>query len=344
MLLDQLEKLHLNVNATLFVPDKGSNEVSAGIFNGVIYSKETDNSIVIRLNTGDDGDFFCKGRPIFLFIAYDLGVYIFSVTVNEKEITDGNTFIYCENPRQIEYFQRRKNVRVDVSIPVNFSAAGNRSKIFEGTVTDMSIGGMKLKNSFSIPAGTTIELVFDLDNIGPVFLDGEVLRVSEKNGQYYHGIKLINPDSHTVDGIAKYVMAEQIRQKRLGMQIFKAFIFNAVLEVQAPAMFSIVHFKDLDISALQGKTCSGTITEVGLNGLKVICPLKLPVGARLEFIAEIPSLGQLVINADVTNVDTENGKFIVNAHYCSEYKKIRDCILRNLAEDFGIPASAYASE
>jgi hypothetical protein len=131
-------------------------------------------------------------------------------------------------------------------------------------------------------------------------------------------------------------MAEQIRQKRLGLQVFKAFIFNASLDVQTPALFTITRYKNLDISALQGKKCQGTVLTIGLEGLLFECPLKLPTGSVLKLSVELPVLGPTTIEASIRDVESREGKYYVSTDYCREYNGIRDCILRQLARDFDL--------
>lgn len=336
MSLEGLGNLNLNVNVSIFAPVKSGPSVSPNIYKGRIYNRELDQSVVIELEAEEGSDYLSPGRPILLFLAHDLGLYIFSTTVSSKNSSDGITFLHCSNPQQIRYFQRRKSVRVNVSIPISFSAEFDRSKVWDGSIRNISIGGLQLETPFEIPVGTTLELFYQLEDVGPIFMDGIVKRVTATESSYVYGLQFSNADPHCIDGIARFIMAEQMRQKRLGLQIFKAFILKSTVETQAPAIFSIIQFKNIDISALQGKKCSGVITEIGLSDLRLECPLKLPVGAVLEFSFELPKLGYCTLKAQTTEVTMQNGKFLALAAYSPEYENIRDCILNQLAEDFSI--------
>jgi len=329
-----IENLNLNVNVTVFAPDdRNSKDMSSKIFRGQIFSKKSDQSVVIQLKAEDGYDFLNIGKPIFIFLAHDLGLYIFSAVVTRKAVEESMVVLHCTNSQQVKSFQRRKSVRVNVNIPIGFSAEFNRSRVWDGTIRNISAGGLQLEAPF-LPTSSILELVFELQDVGPLFIDGRVVRASERDGRFFHGIELVNADQYTVDGIAKFVLAEQFRQKRLGLQFFRALIFNATIEIQAPTVFSVIQYKDLDISALQGKKCNGTITEIGIYGLSVECPLKLPVGSVLEFSVELPKLGYSIVQAKVKELQLHNGKSLIHADFCSEYDKIRDHILQELADDY----------
>lgn len=342
MAVEGIGSLNLNVSVTIYSPgENNAQNASEQIYRGRIYQREIDQNIVIELEDTDSTEFLHTGKPILLFLAHDLGLYIFSAQISNKNIKDGITFLHCNNLMQIKYFQRRQSVRVQVSIPINFSPEFDRSIVWEGTIVDISTGGLQLETSFYIPPETSLELVYQLEDIGPVFLDGKVIRALEQDGRFWHGLEYVYPDQHSMDGIARFIMAEQQRQKRLGLQIFKAFILKSTIEVQTPTVFGIVQFKSLDISALQGKKCAGTITEISINSLKIECPLKIPLGAVLEFSFELPKLGYSTTQAVVKEVNSHLGKYALTAEFNTDYEEMRNCVLESLAQDFKVP---YTSE
>jgi c-di-GMP-binding flagellar brake protein YcgR len=338
MAVQGIGNLNLNVNITVYSPDGNNSQKSTvKIYKGRIYQRELDQNVVIELVDTDSTEFLNPGKPILLFLAHDLGLYIFSAKINKKDSKDGLTLLYCDNLTQVKFFQRRQSVRVQVSIPVNFSPEFDRSAAWEGTIIDISTGGLQVSTSFYIPPETVLELVYQLEDIGPVFMDGKVIRSLEQDGQFIQGLEYLYPDRHSLDVIARFIMAEQQRQKRLGLQIFKAFILKSTIEVQTPTVFSIVQFKSLDISVLQGKTCAGTITEISIHDIKIECPLKIPLGAVLEFSFELPQLGYSTIQAVVRGVDSHLGKYSLTAEFNTDYEEMRDCLLESLARDFKIP-------
>ncbi|MHB9095550.1 MAG: PilZ domain-containing protein [Eubacteriales bacterium] len=148
MSLEGISNLNLNVNVTIFSPDKNANDLSSNIYKGRIYSRELDQSVVIELEGNDGSGSLTVGKPILLFLAHDLGLYIFSATISLKNSKDRVTFLHCKNPQQVKYFQRRTSVRVQVAIPVSFSAELNRSRVWDGTITNMSIGGLQMEAPF----------------------------------------------------------------------------------------------------------------------------------------------------------------------------------------------------
>jgi hypothetical protein len=336
MALEGLENLNLNVEVTIFAPDDHQEVSSPSILRGRIFSKESDQSMVIHLSASSNSESVPVGKMIILFLAHDLGLYIFSATVTAKTIEGQDLVLKCENLQQVKCFHRRKSVRINVNVPASFSTEFDRSKVIEGTISNISVGGAQLETSIAINPDSILELVYQLENIGPVYMDGKVIRVTKTNDTIIHGIEFQNPDQYTIDGIARFIMAEQMRQKRLGLQVFKAFIFDSSVKVHAPTVFGILQYKNLDISALQGKKCNGVISELGVHGFSVECPLKLPIGSILEFSVELPKIGFTNIQAHVNKITMHNGKYVMHAEYAADYEKIRNTILEMLAKDFNL--------
>lgn len=335
--MEGIKNLNLNVDVTVFAPDDSSRQkLSSKIFRGRICNKDSDSGIVITVEKGGGADLLVVGNPIFLFLAHDLGVYIYSARISSKNIEEGNIIVYCNRLREIRNLQRRKSVRVNVNIPVRYTLESDQAREQYGIIGDISVDGLLLGTPASIPVGTKLDLTLQLDNVGMVFVSGNVVRNFDKEGIYFTGISFSDSDRQTKDDMARFIMAEQMRQKRLGLQIFKAFIFNATVQVEAPTEISIIQYKNLDISALRGKKSNGTVREIGINGLSVETALKLPVGAKLEFPVDLPELGYYVIQATVRQVSMHRDKFIIEAEYVSAYEQVRDCILGRLAGDFGL--------
>ncbi|RJQ39184.1 MAG: PilZ domain-containing protein [Nitrospiraceae bacterium] len=337
-----IDNLNLKVDVAVYALDRNKlDSSSARVYKGTISGREQDNTIVIQMTAESDSNLFTEGKPIFLFLAHDLGLYIFSATVHRSEQNNDMVLLHCGEINELNYFQRRRSVRVNVSIPVSFSDERNKSRVFEGTVINLSTGGLQLQTASGLPAGNIVEMVYELENIGPLFIDGKVVRVMQKEGLFYHGIHFLNPDRYTLDGIARFIMAEQLRQKKLGLQVFKAFLFEAAMELQAPAGFSIIQYKDLDISALKNKRCYGTIVEIGLHGLAVECLLNIPPASRLEFSVELPGIGYSIVQAIVQKVESRAGKYLLQANFCSNYENIRNCILSQMASNFNLPFNGF---
>lgn len=338
MALEGIENLNLKVNITVFAPaHQNQVGIPSRMFRGHICSREKDQSLTIQIEDQHSTGFLSVGITVFIFLAHDMGLYIYSTKVRRRVESNNNLQLVCNYPQQIKYFQRRNSVRVNTSVPVTFSADYNRKGFTEGTITDISIGGMKLEAPLSLPIDTVVELVYQLDDIGPVFMDGKVVRVTGENEVYVHGLEFVNSDQFTIDAISKFIMAEQMRQKNLGLHIFKVFVFNAAISVQTPAVFSIVKYLTLDVSAIRDKTCNGMITEISTNGLVLECPLKLPLGSVLEFVFEMPKIGYFIIQAEVKEVTMRQGKFQLTVEFALESEKLRDLILERLAKEFSVP-------
>lgn len=337
--MEGIKNLNLNVNVTVFAPDDGNREnLSSKIFRGRIFNEEASQSLVIRIETGDGAELLAIGKPIFLFLAHDLGFYIYSAIINSKAVEDGNVVVYCSQPRQIRDCQRRKSVRVNVDIPVKYSPESDCSNEWVGLIRDISMDGLLVETPTAVTIEANIDLNFFLESIGPVYVTGAAVRSFEKDGRFFIGIKLATADKQSKDDIARFVMAEQMRQKRLGMQIFKAFIFNATIKVDTYTELSIIQYKNLDITALKGKRSAGIIREIGIHSLSIGTQLNLPVGAIVEFPVELPQLGYHVIQAIVRQVSLDKDNlYLVEAEFASEYKKIRDCILAKMSGNFDLP-------
>lgn len=334
--MDGIKNLNLNVNVTVFSPEPENRKTAAKIFRGRIYNKE-DNNMIIHIENGGGSELLSVGKPIFLFLAHDLGLFVYSARIHSKVVENEEIIVSCSKPRQHKNFQRRNSVRVKVNIPVRYSMDFNNAKELTGIISDISVKGLQLQSPSTVPVGADLELRFQLESTGTVYVKGTVVRTFEKNEKIFLGIKFIDIDKQVEDDIARFLMAEQMRQKRLGLQLFKAFIFNASVRVKASTEFCIIQYKSLDVSTLRSKKSRGELLEIGIHGIIVESPLNLPLGAKIEFSVELPKLGYTIIQAVVQEVAEHQNKYIIHADYSIEHEKIRDCILEQMAGDFDIP-------
>ena len=101
---------------------------------------------------------------------------------------------YQEDYRPIE---RREQERFYEIFPCKLKMADKKEEsTFEGTVVDISRGGLRLKTNKKLEAGSVLVLSPDYDRIYKnIFV--EVIRVKEFMGQYEIGVRHILPDDNT---------------------------------------------------------------------------------------------------------------------------------------------------
>ena len=93
--------------------------------------------------------------------------------------------------------ERREQERFYEIFPCKLKMADKQEEsTFEGTVVDISKGGLRLKTNKKLEAGSVLVLSPDYDRIyKKIFV--EVIRVKEFMGQYEIGVRHILPDDNT---------------------------------------------------------------------------------------------------------------------------------------------------
>jgi hypothetical protein len=84
--------------------------------------------------------------------------------------------------------ERRRETRLKVRQPVTLTVLGDRGKITEACVLDVSSGGVQLRAPAPVPCGAPIKI--DGDNTSML---GEVCRCVPAEGAYNVGVQLIDP-------------------------------------------------------------------------------------------------------------------------------------------------------
>jgi c-di-GMP-binding flagellar brake protein YcgR len=124
-----------------------------------------------------------------------------------------------ERPSTVKRIQRRDFVRVPCDIPIKvFILEGGDDGqslpgSLEGTIEDISAGGVQLAVSERLPSLTKIELTFELpivnETMNEIFAD--VIRVpDESDPPYSHGVKFTSITENKRNDIIQYVYERQM--------------------------------------------------------------------------------------------------------------------------------------
>ena len=109
---------------------------------------------------------------------------------------------------------RRQYVRVEVSLPVEFSLEGEGAS-HDGAVFDLGAGGMRLVASYDLPPRSTVNLKFRLPaaDRGIMARGRVVLSFFQGNEQkFHHGIAFTSLDPKDRSLIAEFVGHQEARR------------------------------------------------------------------------------------------------------------------------------------
>jgi len=109
---------------------------------------------------------------------------------------------------------RRQFVRVEVSLPVEFSLEGEGAP-HDGSVFDLGAGGMRLVASYDLPPRSTVNLKFRLPAAerGIVAKGRVVLSFFQRNEQkFHHGIAFMSVDPKDRAVISDFVENQDARR------------------------------------------------------------------------------------------------------------------------------------
>ena len=109
---------------------------------------------------------------------------------------------------------RRQYVRVEVSLPVEFSLEGERAS-HDGAVFDLGAGGMRLVASYDLPPRSTVNLKFRLPaaDRGIMARGRVVLSFFQRNEQkFHHGIAFTSLDPKDRSLISEFVDHQEARR------------------------------------------------------------------------------------------------------------------------------------
>lgn len=121
------------------------------------------------------------GTPVVLEVLLPDGIRRFP-SVMQRKIHGSPPNLVVGWPRDIERIQRRNDVRVEVSVPVQLEPIGrieNVARRIDTTTIDLSAGGLRVVVSDALPEDIQIKLRLSIPGREPVLAHGNVLRCQE---------------------------------------------------------------------------------------------------------------------------------------------------------------------
>ncbi len=114
--------------------------------------------------------------------------------------------------------QRRNEVRVNVSIPVEIYKIDTLERLIEldkyisGTVKDLSANGLLLYTDINLAEQLKFYITIQL-NEEQIEIVGEIVRKIEQKNAYQYGCKIHTLSNSEADIIRKFVLKEQVQKK-----------------------------------------------------------------------------------------------------------------------------------
>ncbi len=158
-----------------------------------------------------------RGENYYIWLTTPRGIYRYPVKVIGAE-EDKIPLILLRVIGPGEHLQRRKFVRIETSLPVTYRLKGRVGSPKRGRLRDISAGGIRAIFEEPLLPGQKILLRLDLGNgLGPMILEGRVVRVRISGDEIEHGVEFINVSDKAVRRIMRYVfkIERDLRQKGL---------------------------------------------------------------------------------------------------------------------------------
>lgn len=170
-----------------------------------------------------EGDFnLTRTQQVLIYIYNRIkGECVYRGTVADIK----SNIILFRNVSFIRATQKRDNTRVDkimrYRITHRFIEDGKLEKLpkpIDITILNISANGMLIRCKEKFEDGHRFPLVFK-DAGRPIDLDVKVVRSEEKDGDYYYGCTFLNIDEKDADNIYRFVLHEQIMQRRRNLLV-----------------------------------------------------------------------------------------------------------------------------
>lgn len=144
--------------------------------------------------------------------------YIFQTAVLNVR-AEKPPLVYLQHTRQLQRKQLRNHVRLDVKVNLRFRVIGSKSQnrsseLQEGTILDVSGGGLSFRHTQMFMVGDLLSLNFDLGSSSLRGIGGKVLRISELPAKgdtplYKHHIEFVNIQAPMREKIIRYIFEKQ---------------------------------------------------------------------------------------------------------------------------------------
>lgn len=163
------------------------------------------------------------GTKIDVSFVTDKGRFSFITEVIDR-VRDNIIMLKIKKPEQLFRKELRKYFRVETFLKIivckivyndNKNTPDMLKICKEGTVKDISGGGVRIFTELELDVDDIVELDFSgaINNIKEVF--GKVVRVKEINGKTEAGVEFISIRENDRDKIIQYVFKRQIELKRM---------------------------------------------------------------------------------------------------------------------------------
>jgi c-di-GMP-binding flagellar brake protein YcgR len=119
------------------------------------------------------------GEPLRIHFFLEGHYYRFDTVVVER-VQNPLPLLAVLKPAEIHEVQRRRWVRIPISLPVKFQLEhSTEAEIYEGQTIDISGGGIQYRSETALEPGTIIHLCLDLPRREPICCKARVLRFEE---------------------------------------------------------------------------------------------------------------------------------------------------------------------
>ncbi len=159
------------------------------------------------------------GRTVINSLAFE-----FTSVLLAKQINPLPIWIVAV-PYNIKKIQQRAFVRLDVALPVQIAKMEDGQVIDEPVINavtkDISGGGIQIATTNEWKIGTNLLVTVNYPDIGPITLNGEVVRVQQPQPDrvlFWVGIKFLEIGERDRGNIIKFIFKKQLEQRRKGLE------------------------------------------------------------------------------------------------------------------------------
>lgn len=204
------------------VGSKAYFEIEGGLFKGTFPTRIEDidegNSLVVIAYPLYRGVLVpLRGEKYYLWITTARGIYRYPVEIvgiREEKVT----LLVLKVVGSGEHIQRRRFVRVEVNLPFTYRLKGRIISPKRGYTKDLSAGGLRGVFEEPLVVGQKVLIRLDLDDgMGPMVLEGRVVRVDVRGDEIEQGIEFLNVGEKTVRRIMRFIFKKERELREKGL-------------------------------------------------------------------------------------------------------------------------------
>ncbi|MCC5948135.1 MAG: PilZ domain-containing protein [Nitriliruptoraceae bacterium] len=163
-----------------------------------------------------------EGSPVAVTWVTDRGVRTAQATLAAVEGDD--VVLWVVEVRSVEQTQRRQAYRLEITLPVSFDGPAGP---VAGQTRDLSETGARCRVPKAVlqpEVGDVLGVSFVLDEVTTFAAEARVLRVAEPDEPALRrefldvGILLLDLDGEAAETLRRYVLEEQLRRRRHGLE------------------------------------------------------------------------------------------------------------------------------